>query len=163
MSKAVSEKNEQRRRILRAATAAPIVLTLPSGAALANTSLMCDQNSKARFDWEKNSINTFSPAADDWMRVKLQEYQIVVVSGDAPVIGFQYNGQWYKVESDVAMLIGTPDEATLTGNSIYGLADYNGGNPVVLLDKNSAVSPIAGASCWNSLTGSNHASNVLLP
>lgn len=92
MSRVVSEKTEQRRRILRAATAAPVVLTLPSGAALANSSLMCDQNSQARFNWEKGGINNFNTSPDDWMRIKLPEYDIVINSGDAPVKGFQYNG-----------------------------------------------------------------------
>ncbi len=171
----VSERTRQRRRILRAVAGTPIVLTLPSGAALAAGSLTCDVKSFNAFDPDVvTGFPTDSGDPSSWMRYKLPKL-LMLPDGqgggngsNGRVPGFALNGTYYKVEDDVAIEfvpnMNGANGPTSTGEFYYGLVDYNAGSPVLVLDKTTenGINPIAGASCWNSLTGDQLTSNIII-
>ena len=161
------ERTQQRRRLLRAAASAPVVFTLPTGAVLAATSLSCADRSEARFLSEGAPGVTTSP--DSWMRFQVQALSIKP-QGDGPhVSGFEFNGAYYQPNPDgtVAQITntnGTPkqiegnylllvDYSTYSSTSSPHLYVYPGQTPV--------SNPIAGASCWSSLTGVLLTTNVI--
>ncbi|MGL1832473.1 hypothetical protein ACKVEX_02585 [Rhodocyclaceae bacterium SMB388] len=173
MSNPISERTRQRRRILRVAAGAPIVLTLPSGAALAAASVGCDVKSLNNFN--PNNVEGFAPVSGDkssWMRIELPKLLMREGNdGGGPsatgrVPGFLFNGTYYKVENDAATVF-EPNQSggnapTATDEFYYALVDYQDGVGFLTLDKNDGnVNPIAGVSCWNSLTGAQLQDNVI--
>src|SRR5690606_20563225 len=72
MTQSKSERTEQRRRILRAAASAPVILTLPSGAALAATSVTCAQKSQELA--QTSPPAGVASAPDTWMRFEVDVF-----------------------------------------------------------------------------------------
>lgn len=158
---------EKRRRLIKSAAAAPIVLTLPSGSALAASSAMCDKKSADAF--AASPAPAVTAVSDRWMRAQLQQYafkgKVEGANGAASFTGFKYGGTNYAVVNGVAVpLVQTNQESMLQGQFYYVLVDYKGDQPVGLILDSSSIgvqNPIAGASCWNSLTGETLVENVI--
>ncbi|NLF54574.1 MAG: hypothetical protein GX576_09335 [Thauera phenolivorans] len=154
MTQSKSERTEQRRRILRAAASAPVILTLPSGAALAATSVTCAQKSQ---ELAQNSPPAGVAAApDNWMRFKVDVYSFTgsvsatstsafldasatgsadAVASAAPAaqkeLYFTLSSQWYRVLAD-----GTADPVALSAanNKPIGELAKPEGERFVLVD-----------------------------
>lgn len=168
MSSFQSERREHRRRILKAAAGVPVVLTLPSGAAMAAVSVTCDATSQDLYQVE--GAAGFPTSPDSWMRVQLPKYRIRL-QGSTRVDGFRFisgsTERWFKVDGDEAIEVTgelhpahAPQE--VAGEYYYGLIDYqNGFGELMLTQNDQNVMPIAGCSCWNSLTGSTLTTNVV--
>ena len=164
MASTDSEKNIKRRRILKAAASAPVVFTLPTGAALAATSLTCADKSAERASLELPAGVTSAP--DSWMRFSLPGFRINQPGGQFQ--GFNLGGTWYAVNADGTVTPVTPNGTPQSnGLTYYALVDYDAyssgqaASMYVYHGGTGVVSPIAGASCWNSLTGSALSSNVI--
>lgn len=170
MSSPETERAARRRSLVKAAAGVGAVFTLPSGAALAATSLTCNNKSATLYNEGPKPV-TYGTSPDNWMRIKLQKYKRIKVRLNGSVTeveGFTYNGNWFRVVSDsgnnraiqVVLDSGVPQK--VTGQFYYGLVDYDGTPGKLILDQNQTnLNPIAGASCWNSLTGSKLTSNIL--
>lgn len=205
MTQSKSERNEQRRRILRAAAGAPVILTLPSGAALAANSVTCDVKSKELASSSNPvGVSTVAGSPDDFMRYSVQAFTVSQTEGGAPatVTGFldanagtgtalyQPSGNMVSVNpEDKYFYLGTqlyrvlPDStaqpASLSGDAtqtpaglLYVLVDYTAYKTDPIAPQHTYVypassstglvdNPIAGVSCWNSLTGANLTSNLI--
>jgi hypothetical protein len=143
-----SQEVQRRRRVLRGLVGVPAIYTLPLGSAFAASSLGCVAKSQA-FAAE-DSPGGITSAPDDWVRAPLVVKEnasniYVSVSGDDP---------WFKYEpgSGAVTPVELPGDATDSQQEYYGLVDYQGDNIHGVFPQESAVtSPIAGASCWNSL------------
>lgn len=170
MSNPVSERTKQRRRILRAAAGGPIVLTLPSGAAFAATSLSCQVKS-AVMAFDESTAGAVT-SADKWVRFEVAAYRINQSGG--PVDGFKLlfdgNDDWYRVHDNGTVSSVTPNgNPSATGGYFYLLVDYdayisNGSDPRMFVYRGDPIAnPIAGTSCWNSIssTADELSSNVI--
>lgn len=175
MSSPVQAHTEQRRKLIKAAAGASAVFTLPSGAALANVSATCDQKSLKIYKEATSKPTGFSGASDGWMRVKLQKYKVKSnlpgQSGLSEGDGFTYGGKWFRVLSsstgvNKAVEV-VPNKTTKkNGEFLYGLVHYDNNAKMgkLVLDQGAeTVNPVAGASCWNSLTGATLNSNTIIP
>ena len=161
MASTDSEKNIKRRRILKAAASAPVVFTLPTGAALAATSISCAVKSTNRATSTTETVFGVTTEPDDWMRFSLPGVRINQSGGLGQVNGFNLGGTWYAVNADgtvtAVTAVGVPQP---NGRTYYALVDYDAyssgqaASMYVYHGGTGVVSPIAGASCWNSLTGS---------
>lgn len=168
MSTSDNTSHEKRRRLIKSAAAAPVVLTLPSGSALAASSAMCDSKSADTF--AASPAPAVTTLSDRWMRAQLQAYSFKgKVAGQNGATdydtGFKYGGVNYVVVDGVAVpLLQTNKETLLPGTYCYVLVDYRGDQPVGLILDSSSIgdqNPIAGASCWNSLTGDTLVGTVI--
>ncbi|WP_068635506.1 hypothetical protein [Thauera butanivorans] len=155
MSADDKSRNEGRRRLIKSAAAAPVVFTLPSGAALAAASSSCEANSLELFNTERPLAVTAS--SDKWVRARLQAWKFKAVkvgsNGSENVDGFKYNEVYYKVSDgraeEVALKPGSKP-AVYPRQYYYVLINYPG--RTLILDASATdVTPMAGASCWNSL------------
>jgi hypothetical protein len=166
----LSDRAKKRRRVVKAAFSVPAVLTLPHGGEAAAASLTCDVKS--------NALAATTPPAgvtattDTWMRYRLPKYKINQTGGQ--VYGILLDDQYYRIDSDGSA---TPITPAGNGNSntelvanqyYYALVDYSTYSTTpnitafVYPAKSPVASPIAGASCWNSLlVGSALDSNVV--
>ncbi|MCB1901547.1 MAG: hypothetical protein KDH16_19810, partial [Rhodocyclaceae bacterium] len=159
---------EKRRKLIKSAVGAPALFTLPGavGSAMAAASLGCDVKSQAAFA-DESSVEGFpSSARDKWMRVRCEVWQFKIVGATGPAVdGFKFNGAYYFVTDGVAEQVAVdanPAPKQVANAYVYALVDYQQGAPAtIVLDPGNAVSPIAGASCWNSLTSSNLTTNVI--
>ncbi len=162
MSDADKSRNEGRRRLIKSAAVAPIVYTLPTGAALAATSLSCHTKGLDKFAPGGTAAvesGGVSYSSDGWVRARLQSYNFRVVGDPANPRsnGFTLDGtNYFKVSGATASAVSvvtTPAAQAPkvnAGQFYYVLIDYPSGN--LILDSSAAdVSPMAGASCWNSL------------
>ena len=160
-------KKLQRRALVKAVAAAPVVFTLPSGAALATTSLTCADKSKLQAVPAPANIKTNE--TDKWVRYRVQKKKFKV-AGSGPssfLFGFELNGTLYY--GNGAQVTGTvTDLTTVNGQYYYLLLDYDAyknGSSVIASAypaDNSISNPIAGGSCWASLTGETpHPGNIL--
>ena len=175
MSSPLRAHTEQRRKLIKAAAGASAVFTLPSGAALANVSATCDQKSLKLYDDATTTPTGFSTTTDGWMRVKLQQYSVQAKLPGASAMstgpGFTYGGKWFRVVSDSsggnkAVLVSQNNTSLISNQYYYGLVHYDstGKSGRLVLDQSTeSVNPIAGASCWNSLTGASLTSNTIIP
>lgn len=160
------EQLKQRRRaLIKAAGAAPVVFSLTSGSAVAATSLTCKDKSQSLAQIQQPAGAT-QGSPDTWMRYKVDAYSIPQPNAD--VLGFQYpTGTWYKVVSGVASRVtlqsngnGQGTLPTSTGGFYYLLVNYSSGQSFDAVYVGQTIqNPIAGASCWNSLTGGTSATN----
>lgn len=161
MSDADKSRVESRRRLIKSAAAAPIVFTLPTGSALAATSLSCQTKGLDRFEPTSTPAVVASDGSytsDGWVRARLQSYNFLV-DGDSPSDrsnGFTLNGtNYFKVVGGTAsavFVVNSPSgqaPKVNAGQYYYVLVEYPSGN--LVLDAGGDVSPMAGASCWNSL------------
>lgn len=162
------ERTQQRRRLLRAAASAPVVFTLPTGAVLAATSLSCADQSAERFLSEGAPGVTTSP--DSWMRFQVQALSIKPQGGGPHVSGFEFNGAYYQPNADgtvvqITNTNGTPTQ--IAGSNYHLLVDYSTysstSSPHLYVYPGQAPvsNPIAGASCWSSLTGVLLTTNII--
>lgn len=165
-----NDQKLRRRKILKAAAGAPVVFTLPTGAALAAGSLGCDVKSQNRATTEQPtgviSSTSGTAAADDWMRYKLDGLNITLTD-DTVVQGFMLDNSYYKVLADGTVeLISTFKSATPSTAIYSALVDYDSfkaGNSasMYVYHGDLVASPIAGCSCWNSLNGDSLISNII--
>ncbi len=150
----IESKKLQRRALVKAVAAAPVVFTLPSGAALATTSLTCADKSKLDTNTPRPRIST---TTDKWVRYRVEKISFV---SQGQKIGFVLNNNYYSVASGVATLVtGNISNVAQTGQHYYLLVDYDAyksGSSVIASAypaDSSITNPIAGGSCWASLTG----------
>lgn len=166
------ERTQQRRRLLRAAASAPVVFTLPTGAVLAATSLSCADKSAERFLSEGAPGVTTSP--DSWMRFQVPALKIKPQGSGSHVSGFELNGVYYQPNADgtVAEITNTNGTPTpIAGSNYLLLVDYStysstysstsSAHLYVYPGQTPVSNPIAGASCWSSLTGVLLTTNVI--
>lgn len=163
-----SEQNIKRRRILKAAASAPVIFTLPSGAALAAGSLTCAAKSLERATGE--TVDGVTVAPDAWMRFSVPGLRLRF-TGNRVVDGFRLDGSLYQVVgSDVVLISETPVNEASNGQTYFLLVDYEAySDPIVSPDDPASyvylgtptANPIAGASCWNSLNSTDLQSNVI--
>ena len=175
MTQLQSEKQKQRRRgILKAIASTPVIFTLPAGAQVAAASLTCKDKSL-----ELATTNPPRGAAansDTWIRYKVQRKKIRISVPGSPKKKinntFTINNQWYRVDGGIVENITESYDSDFTpvdvsGKSYYLLVDHSdypgtGSQSYVYLGTdNQVASPIAGNSCWNSITGIPLNSNVL--
>ena len=111
MSDADKSRVESRRRLIKSAAAAPIVFTLPTGSALAATSLSCQTKGLDRFEPTSTPAVVASDGSytsDGWVRARLQSYNFRV-DGDSPSDrsnGFTLNGtNYFKVVGGTASAV----------------------------------------------------------
>lgn len=177
MSSPEQDRAAHRRKLIKAAVAMPAVFTLPSGAALAATSTQCSANSLQAYEQSKPA--TFAGTTDTWVRLKLERFRIHVNAGSGgwkQIDAFRYppaTGPWYQVVDDGSRAVqvtatvfsgGGSKNPASTGTYYYGLLDYKGETspPELLLQQGNGINPIAGGSCWTSLTGVDAPGNILL-
>ena len=153
MTQSKSERTEQRRRILRAAASAPVILTLPSGAALAATSVTCAQKSQELA--QTSPPAGVASAPDTWMRFEVDVYSFngsvtatstsafldasatstTATAGSTPQaqkeLYFTLGSQWYRVLAD-----GTAEPVALSAANNKSLGDLGAseGKRFVLVD-----------------------------
>ena len=163
------KKNQRRRDILKAAAGVPAVFTLPTGAALATTSVTCVVKGNTL---TTPSVVTTSP--DTWIRFSVAAISFVRANGNR-VFGFKIsNGgsghNYFKVNGTAIPQVnphGTPTEQAVPGVTNYFLLvdsqDYSDAateTKYIFLGTNNVsgtsniAQPIAGASCWNSVIAS---------
>jgi hypothetical protein len=167
MSAPDNTSHEKRRLLIKSAAAAPVVLTLPSGSALAASSAMCDKKSADTFATSPQPAVT--ALSDRWMRAQLQAYafkgKVEGQNAATDYTGFKYSDVNYAVVGGVAVpLVLTNKDTLMSGTYFYVLVDYKGDQSVGLILDSSTIgaqNPIAGASCWNSLTGDTLVENVI--
>lgn len=152
MSVADKSRNEGRRRLIKSAAAAPVVFTLPSGAALAAVSVTCHDKAKDR----ALPAAVVSTPGDGWVRARLQAWTFREKNGSSDLSGFMLNGSYYRVLNGKAVPVahvkmnGSKQPRIDEGTYYYVLVNYPEGSPV-LDSADSSATPMAGASCWNSL------------
>lgn len=139
---------QRRRALVKAAAAAPVVLTLPSGAALAAVSITCaDKTNGAAAP--KVVVGT-----DTWVRVSTPRLRFKE-RGKPAVYGFAYANNYYTVANGVATPYSPPTGTNIThyNNQYHGLlVDYNAPGVYGVYPADSSIgNPVAGASCWNSV------------
>ncbi len=173
------QKKQHRRGILKAVAGAPLMFTLPTGAAVAATSLTCNEKS--------NSLPTpvgatTSPGATDtWIRYKVQRKEIRLLTpnsknGPTTIVrnAFTLGTDWYRVNNHssavtkVINLDSTYPAVDVQNRFYYLLVDHDkyseSASPesFVYLGTAPVLDPVAGTSCWNSVTpGANLTSNIL--
>jgi hypothetical protein len=144
-----SQEVQRRRRVLRGLVGAPVIYTLPLGSALAASSLGCLDKSQALAAADNPDGITSAP--DDWVRAPL----VVKENGSNIYVSVSGSDPWFKYEpvsGAVTQINNLPGGAADSQKKYYGLVDYQGNNIYGVFPQESAVmSPIAGASCWNSL------------
>ncbi len=150
-----SSRQETRRRILRAAAGAPVVFTLPSGTALAATSLWCLENSMERASREAFPATVMheQPNPGDWVRVAVPKLRFQKGGSENIIEGYMIDYTWHQVAGEAVV---DPESAPWqsrnpTGEYYYLLVDYSSGNPIP--HGSSQGTPIHGTSCWTSLAG----------
>lgn len=186
-----SERSKRRRQVLQAAVGVPAMLTLPNGAAAAVASLTCADKSQALAQSLQTTspVKGLATSADTdtWMRYSVQGLRILIPSGNGSstkwVPGFKLGSAYYEVllgsngaptgiaeSRDLAVVNGNgkTNQETDTGKFYYLLVDYakyssaSLNTPEVFVyPANVAASPIAGASCWNSLMGTHLSGTVI--
>lgn len=166
------ERVKQRRRVLQAAVGAPVIFTLPSGAALAAASLSC-QDKSAQLRTSQGAAGVTS-ATDTWIRYRLPQYSFKAKNLSThqslgTVNGFTFNSKWYIVQNGDAVEVELNGNGsyTATGSNYYALVDYSKYSPTanptsyVYPSATPVASPVAGASCWNSLLATSLTANVI--
>ncbi|WP_345794497.1 hypothetical protein AAG895_05330 [Thauera sp. JM12B12] len=171
MSAPDNTSHEKRRRLIKAAAAAPVVFTLPSGAALAATSSpTCDAKSLTRFNTSSVDAVVSEPG-DGWVRGRFQSWTFRIKSENSSSIGFKHLGNWYVVSNGSASLVlgevftnGSNAPSERLDQYHYVLLNYPDQTSLVFNASQADIAPIAGASCWNSLTPSANipASNTVV-
>lgn len=180
MSSSQSDRARQRRRIIQAAVGAPVVFTLPSGAALAAASLTCDDKSNLIRNTGIGGTDTalgVEAAPDGWVRYRLQVYEINPSGSGGKTNGITFDANpssssiWYTVN----LSTGAATQVTVNGSPslisglyYYALVDYSAypsstASAYVYPAHAPVGSPIAGGSCWTSLlpTSSIGGNNVI--
>ncbi len=180
MSHIRSEQEKQRRRnIIKGAAGVPLIFTLPNGAALAATSLTCKNKSQlaATNENPKGGVVSAGTNPDKWVRFKTPAYGFKINGTNLTGFKLTVSGidKWYSVALSGAVALVTPPTnganapTLISGSFCYLMVDYdkyyNGTSlgPQDFIYLGSAlVAPIAGSSCWNSLSGTTNSTGNLI-
>jgi len=161
-----TDKKKQRRRdILKAAVGAPAVFTLPTGSALAATSLTCvDKGNQLP---TPNGVTT-TASSDTWIRYSVPAISFrKSVSGNVRANGFKLSKSGGLAGFDYYEVSGTTINQVIPHNNVNEMPVVGITNYYLLVDSKAyldtkapkdyiylgtAISqPVAGASCWNSV------------
>lgn len=156
-------RKEARRRLIKSAAAAPVVFTLPTGAALAQSSSTCQASSLERFATENPPA--VKVASDNWVRAQFQALKFRVQGESEESGGFLHNS-YYKVLDGSAQAVVVEEGSVSVNSEVAGyFVLVNAGDPAtIILDSSYASAPIAGASCWNSVVGDGASNdNIIIP
>jgi len=169
------QKKQHRRGILKAVAGAPLIFTLPTGAVVAATSLTC--NEKSNNLPTPAGATTSASTSDTWIRYKVQRKVIrLVTNGSTTSVrnAFTLGTDWYQVDHTTGMvtkvtnLDSTYPAVDVQNRFYYLLVDHDkyseSASPesFVYLGTAPVLDPVAGTSCWNSVTpGANLTSNIL--
>ena len=148
-----SPRQLARRRILQAAAGAPVVFTLPTGTALANSSSACVGD---RAGENPTQVTLMS---DKWVRFETPKLEIKL-SSNKWVYGFKYNDKYFQVLSDgtAAEVIPAPKGngqlhvKIPTDEGSYYVLVHHEGDQLVLSTQDETGAPLTG-SCWASVGG----------
>jgi len=155
-------RQELRRRILRAAAGAPVILTLPSGKALAGSS-SCFGKADPALD-PPEPLKTSEPTdPSDWVYTPVKKLRFTPGNSENNYWeGYQLDGRYYRVACDgntacdIRFENAVPDNYTggPTGECYWLLAEYPSGTPIPHTTEDfNDYTIIKGDSCWNSLDG----------
>lgn len=167
MTLSQSEQQKQRRRsVLKAVAGAPVIFTLSAGTEVAAASLTCKDKSATLFN--NTSPSLASTSADTWVRFKVQGKKIKIAASSGSTIvsdAFTLGGNWYRVATNGTVTNVTAtflqDKGPVTGLFYYLLVDHSKylnstiTSPqsfVFLGTDQNVTAPVAGSSCWNSIT-----------
>lgn len=153
-----------RRRLLRGSFAAPVVLTMYSGGALALTSATCV--AKAQTNPVTQGVATYvppTPAPDTYLRIRLwistnntywlRYDQISAFTGAAAIIATSNNYRQFipstNLLSTTAINVANPPGGTLTASDKWAALRFDGTGNLVGVGASGGGSAITG-SCWTS-------------
>ncbi len=168
MTLSQSEQQKQRRRsVLKAVVGAPVIFTLSAGTDVAAASITCKDKSATLFNNTSSSVASTSTSADTWVRFKVQRKRIKIAGPSTVSDAFTLAGNWYRVAANGTVTNVTAtflqDKGDVTGSFYYLLVDHTKylNSPITspqsfvyLGTDQSVTAPIAGSSCWNSITPS---------
>lgn len=169
MTHSESEQQKQRRRnVLKAVAGAPVIFTLSAGTNVAAESISCKIKNQTTLPTPAGA----STSSDTWIRYKVQRQSITITNIDNGNVNTASNAftldniNWYRVNNatnvvnKVNLLQKTvSNPSPVVGQFYYLLVDHSEFSTsaapqsfVYLGTENSAVDPVAGGSCWNSLS-----------
>jgi len=155
-------KTQARRRLLRGSFAAPAVLTLASGSALAAKSATC--LAKATQVASTRPLMTGTPS-DTFLRVRLEQYTSGSTTkyavtrtsfGSIPVDTSFWNASttWQEFDKDTNQVIGGQQNGAIPGGSsttnYYVALRLNSNGKIVGVGM-SGTGSVVGSSCWTSM------------
>ncbi len=162
------QKKQHRRGILKAVAGVPVIFTLSAGTNVAAASISCKEKNQAALP----TPGGVSATSDTWIRYKVQKQSITITNTNNGNVVQANNAftldniKWYRanvsthVVNPVNPLRAISNALPVPGQFYYLLVDHSefssGANPenfVYLGTENSASDPVAGGSCWTSLTG----------
>lgn len=175
------QKKQRRRGILKAVAGAPVLFTLPTGAAVAAVSITCKDKSAALANNNPPPGALASAAGTDkWVRYRVENLTIQTNGNQGATFSnaFKLGGIWYQVIGNTVSNIPGNVPPGQNGTSFnpkryyYLLVDHTkylnstttSPQSFVYLGSTQLVTaPIAGGSCWNSITpgGQVPTSNIL--
>lgn len=171
MTLSQSEQQKQRRRsVLKAVVGAPVIFTLSAGTDVAAASISCkDKSLTLATNSPPSGVST--AATDTWVRYRVQRKQIKITlpDGSKQIVtnAFTLGINWYLVDDSGGVTNVTAIRRTnytpidLANQFYFLLVDHtkylnstitSPQSFVYLGADNSAAAPIAGSSCWNSIT-----------
>lgn len=169
MTLSQSEQQKQRRRsVLKAVAGAPVIFTLSAGTDVAAASITC-VNKSATLAASTNPFRAAS-STDTWVRYRVQRKKIkITLNGTGQLVtnAFTLGSDWYLVDGSGVVSNVTAIRRTnytpvdLTNQFYFLLVDHakyltstiTSPQSFVILDSsNIGIAPVAGASCWNSVT-----------
>ncbi len=164
------QKKQRRRGILKAVAGAPVLFTLPTGAAVAAASITCKEKSATlAADTQPPGALDSASGTDIWVRYRVENVTIQTTGSGGTTFpnAFNLGGTWYQVigntVSKVPGNINTGQGATsfnpkqyyylLVDHTKYLNSTTTSPQLFVYLGSEQLVAaPIAGGSCWNSIT-----------
>lgn len=182
MTHSESEVQKKRRRsILKAVAGAPVIFTLSAGADVAAASITCKEKSKTKAG--KEPPKGASSSADTWIRYRVQRRKIRIKNSNGttsltdkaftldqvPSLG----SKWYQVSygtiEDVTSKFDNTYNPQVVAGKFYNLLvdhakyiDHPNSPELYVYLGEPVAAPIAGNSCWNSITaGSVLTTNIL--
>ncbi|HSG23901.1 MAG TPA: hypothetical protein VLA64_13185 [Azonexus sp.] len=162
------QKKQRRRGILKAVAGSPVLFTLPTGAAVAAVSITCKEKS-ATLASNSTPPGALAGGTDLWVRYRVENVTIQTTGSGGTTFpnAFNLGGIWYQVNgntvSKVLGNINTGQGATsfspkkyyylLVDHTKYLNSTVTSPQSFVYLGADQSVAaPIAGGSCWNSIT-----------
>ena len=171
MTLSQSEQQKQRRRsVLKAVAGAPVIFTLSAGTDVAAASITCKDKS---LTLAKNSPppGASTAATDTWVRYRVQRKQIKITipNGSKQIVtnAFTLGNNWYLVDGNgvvnnvTAIRLTNYNPRNLANQFYFLLVDHtkylnstitSPQSFAFLGTDNNVTAPIAGGSCWNSIT-----------
>jgi len=166
-SQSEEQKKQRRRGILKAVAGTPVLFTLPTGAAVAAVSITCKEKSATLAT--PPSVLDSAVGTDIWVRYRVENVTIQTTGSEGATFSnaFKLGGNWYQVNGNTVSPIpgnvppGQSGTSFDTKKYYYLLVDHTKylNSPVnseqlfvYLGTDNSVNAPVAGGSCWNSIT-----------